>query len=72
MGSPATKALMFFALCGRFSNFIRACITLDCLLGEAWEGWGGRRSLVELIPPCWSMRTISRMFDTSALALMST
>jgi hypothetical protein len=51
MGSPATKALSFFALCGRFSNVIRACITLDRLLGKAWEGWSGRRSLVELLPP---------------------
>jgi hypothetical protein len=50
MGSPATEALLIVALCGRFSNIITACITLDRLLGKAWKGWSGRHSLVELLP----------------------
>ncbi len=51
MGSAATKTLSVIAVCGRFSNIITARITLDCLLGKAWEGWSGWRSLVELLPP---------------------
>jgi hypothetical protein len=71
MGSPATKALSIIALRGRFSNVITACITLDRLLGKAWEGWSGWRSLVELLPPTLVDAHNINNLDTSASALMS-
>jgi hypothetical protein len=49
-GLPQPSTLNF-ALRGRLSNVITACITLDRLLGKAWAGWSGWRSLVKLLPP---------------------